>query len=160
MQVLLWQDIEKLGKRGETVNVASGYFRNYLRPRRMATLPTDGMKKALEIEAKKIAAKEAKVIENRKELAAILSKISVEVAASANDEGSLYGAITPAMLVDVLKKKHNLVIDPKIFDMSKDIKQIGSYEIKVNLLKDQETLLKIQVVKKEIEKEDQIKTKN
>lgn len=145
MKVLLWQDIEKLGKRGDIVEVADGYARNYLIPKKIATPPTESCQNALEVEKKRFAVKEAKVARDLKVLAEQITKVSLTVEANANEEGHLYGSITPAMIVDALKGQ-GIIIDSKTVDIGESIKQVGFYEIKIKLQKDIESAVKVWII--------------
>ena len=145
MQVLLWQNLEKIGKRGEVVNVTDGYARNYLFPRKLASTPTPNMYKALEYEKVQVAKKQTKVLTNLKALAEQIEKVSITMEVNTNEEGHLYGSITPAMIVDGLKKQ-DIDIDAKHIEIDQPIKEVGVYQIKINLHKSVQPTVKVWIV--------------
>jgi len=146
MKVLLWNDVEKLGRRGEIVEVKDGYARNYLIPRRMASKPTPSMYKEFELEKRRLAKVEAKLIADAKVIAERLEKIpSVSIEVNANEEGHLYGSVTPTMIAEALKD-HQLKVEPKAVEIAEPIKQLGTYEVSVNLHRDVKPKLKVWVL--------------
>jgi len=146
MKVLLWNDVEKLGRRGEIVEVKDGYARNYLIPRRMASKPTPSMYKEFELEKRRLAKVEAKLIADAKVIAERLEGIpSVSIEVNANEEGHLYGSVTPTMIAEALKD-HQLKVEPKAVEIAEPIKQLGTYEVSINLHRDVKPKLKVWVL--------------
>jgi large subunit ribosomal protein L9 len=146
MKVLLWNDVEKLGRRGEVVEVKDGYARNYLIPRRLASKPTPSMYKEFELEKRRVAKVEAKLIADAKVVAERLLQIpSVSIEVNANDEGHLYGSVTPTMVAESLKD-HQLKVEPKTVEIAEPIKQLGTYEVTINLHRDVKPKLKVWVL--------------
>jgi len=146
MKVLLWNDVEKLGRRGEIVDVKDGYARNYLIPRRLASKPTPSMYKEFELEKRRLAKVEAKLIADAKVIAERLEKIpSVSIEVNANEEGQLYGSVTPTMIAEALKD-HQLKVEPKAVEIAEPIKQLGTYEVSVNLHREVKPKLKVWVL--------------
>ena len=97
MKVLLWQDVDKLGKRGETVVVKDGFARNYLFPRKLASIPTLSMQKEFELAKRRVVKQEAALITDAKAVAEKLAGVtSVSIEVNTNEEGLLYGAVSPA----------------------------------------------------------------
>src|SRR6185295_3265366 len=104
MKILLWQDVDKLGKRGETVDVKEGFARNYLFPRKLASIPTPSMHKEFELAKRRSVKQEATFITDAKAVAEKLAGVtSVSIEVNTNEEGQLYGAVTPSMVVEALK---------------------------------------------------------
>ncbi len=146
MKILLWQDVEKLGRRGEVVDVRDGYARNYLIPRRLASVPTDSMYKEFELEKRRQAKQEAALLTGAKEIAGKLAGItSVSIEVNANPEGHLYGAVSPTMVADALRDQ-GLKVEPRSVEIPAPIKEVGTYEVVINLHKDVKPPLKVWVL--------------
>lgn len=146
MKVLLWQDIKNLGKRGEVVQVKPGYARNYLIPERMASVPTPSMYKELEIEKRRQAKREKVLVSKAEEVAKKFEEISsVTVEVNTNEEGQLYGSVTPAMVAEALLDQ-GVKIEAGLVEINEPIKQVGVYEVDVRLFKEVCPKVKIWVV--------------
>lgn len=146
MKVLLWQDVDKLGKRGEIVEVKPGYARNFLFPRRQASLPKPSMHKEFELEKRRTAKAEAALLTGAKEIEAKLASVaSVSVEVNANAEGHLYGAVTPTMIADALKDQ-GIKVEARAIEIAEPIKQVGTYEVAVNVHRDIKPKLKVWVL--------------
>ncbi|MCK4341307.1 MAG: 50S ribosomal protein L9 [Phycisphaerae bacterium] len=102
MQLLLLEDVRKLGHVGDVVEVASGYARNYLLPQRLAAEPTEENMKAIEERRKVAAAERAKKLKVFTDLAEKMQDVSVTIEAAANPEGTLYGAVHERDIADAL----------------------------------------------------------
>lgn len=146
MKVLLWRDIDKLGRRGEVVEVRSGYARNHLLPRRMASLPTPSMYREFELEKRRQVKQEQRLVSDAEHLAVKISQLtSVTIEVNTNTEGHLYGSVTPTMVAEALRDQ-GLKVEPRAIEIESAIKQIGIYEVTVNLFKEVKPKLKIWVV--------------
>lgn len=146
MKLLLWNDVEKLGKRGEIVEVKDGYARNYLIPRRLASKPTPSMYKEFELEKRRQGKVEAKLVADATQVAEKLAQIpSVSIEVNTNDEGHLYGSVTPTMIAEALKD-HHLKVEPKTIEIAEPIKQVGTFEVTVHLHRDVHPKLKVWVL--------------
>jgi large subunit ribosomal protein L9 len=146
MKVLLWQDVEKLGKRGEIVDVRDGYARNYLLPRRLAGIPTPAAYRELELEKRRAAKREAALISDAKAVAEKLAAIpSVSIEVNTNEQGQLYGSVTPSMIADALSAQ-GLKVEAKAIEIPEPIKQAGTYEVIVRLHRDVRPALKVWVL--------------
>lgn len=146
MQILLTNNVEKLGKIGEIVSVADGYARNYLFPKRLATLVNPANVKELELRRRKQEAKERKEREDFGKLAEGLSGLELSIAVKATEEGRLFGSITPAQIVEELSRRgYNL--EEKVVIMKEHIKECGNYEVTLSLHPGVQTLVKLSVVR-------------
>jgi large subunit ribosomal protein L9 len=147
MKVLLWNDVDKLGKRGEVVNVKEGYARNYLFPRKLASKDNVSMRKELELAKRRAAKQEAQLVVEAQEVAEKLVKVpSVTVEVNANAEGHLYGTVTPSMIAEALKGEQGLKVEAKCIDIKEPIKQIGTYDVEVALHREVKHKLKVWVI--------------
>ncbi len=145
MELLLRQNVEKLGKRGEVVNVSEGYGRNYLLPRGMAVAVKAGNVKQIEEERRRLAVAEAKHHETLKQTAEALGKLSLTIQAKANEENKLFGSVGAAELVKALKDE-NFTVEPSMIVLEKPIKDLGVTEVTVQLAPDISAVLKVWVV--------------
>jgi len=146
MKVLLWQDVDKLGKRGEVIEVRKGYARNYLIPRRLASVPTPSMYKEFELEKRRQSKMEAALVSDAKKVAERLTEVtSVSIEVSTNEQGHLYGSITPTMIADALLDK-GIKVEPRVVEIAQPIKEVGTYEVAINLHRDVRPTVKIWVL--------------
>ncbi len=150
MKVMLWQDVAKVGKRGDVVNVKDGYFRNFLLPRKLAREVVKGreasLTKEFELAKRRASKQEAALVTGAKEVAEKLSKVtSVSVEVNTNEEGHLYGAVTPSMIADALRDQ-GLKVEPKSVEIAEPIKQVGTYEVVVNLHREVQPKVKVWVL--------------
>jgi len=145
-QLVLIEDVQHLGKQGDVVEVKAGYARNYLLPQSLATVPTEHNMRLLERYKIRVhQAREAKIAD-LKVLAEQIQRVSVTIEANANDEGHLYGSVGPAEIGKALRGR-NLPVDSEMVKMEGQIKELGLYEVKLNLGYDIESAVKVLVVK-------------
>jgi large subunit ribosomal protein L9 len=146
MKVLLWQDVDKVGNRGETVEVREGFARNFLFPRKLASIPTPSMHKEFELAKRRVVKQEAAMIGDAKAVAEKLAGVtSVSIEVNTNEEGLLYGAVSPSMIADALKD-HNLKVEARAIEIKEPIKKVGTYEVLVNLHREVKPTLKVWVL--------------
>jgi large subunit ribosomal protein L9 len=135
MEVILLTDVEKVGLRGDVVNVARGYARNYLLPRRLAEEAT----KARVVELRKVeerrARHEAKTFEDAQQLAQQLGTIELRFDVNAGPTGTLFGSVTPTDIADRLWEDHKVRVDRRKIGIE-TIKRIGRYQVPVELFQD------------------------
>jgi large subunit ribosomal protein L9 len=154
MKVLLWQDVDKLGKRGETVIVKEGFARNYLFPRKLASIPTPSMHKEFELAKRRVVKQEAALVGDAKAVAEKLAGVtSVSIEVNTNEEGQLYGAVSPSMVADALKDQ-GLKVEAKAIEIAEPIKKVGTYEVTVNLHREVKPVLKVWVLSTKAVKAD------
>lgn len=132
MKVVLKEDVSKLGRKGDVVEVSDGYFRNFLLPRGLAEEATAGKLKEIEEKRRNSAAREAKLMAQAKENAAALGGKRVVVKASAGESGKLFGAVTAQQVADAIEAQHGIKVDKRDVKMDQ-VKQIGEYRFKVRL---------------------------
>jgi len=128
-KIILLKDVAELGSKGDVVDVAEGYARNYLVPRNLATKATAGALR--QAEALRVAREEAvrQAREGAEELAASLSGTRVVVAARSGDEGKLYGSIGAADIAEAIRKFTGIEIERRIVSVPSPIKEIGLHEV-------------------------------
>jgi large subunit ribosomal protein L9 len=148
MEVILREDIDKLGNRGEVVKVANGYARNFLIPKRLAVAATDSNKKIVEQERQAHLRKEAKQQGEAQDLAKLLNGVSVTIAQKAGENDQLFGSVTSKDVADALAAK-NFTIDRRKIQLEEPIKQLGEYKIPVRLHKEVTAEITVVVAKEE-----------
>ena len=146
MQVILRQDVEKVGLRGEVVDVASGFARNYLLPRRLAEPAARGRVAELEKLAAGRAQHEAQSFEQAQELVQKLVGSELRFDVQAGDTGTLFGSVTATDIADRVWESQRVRIDRRKLDLPESIKRIGRYEVPVELFADVTATLRLAVV--------------
>ena len=145
MQILLRKDVETLGKAGDIVDVADGYARNYLLPRKIAAPVTQDSLMQLEAERRR-AQREAE--RHRQSMAALAKNIesaSCTIAAQATDTGTLFGSVGPQQIADALKQE-GFDVPPEAIRLEHPIKETGVYAIEIHLAPDIVSTTRIWVV--------------
>jgi large subunit ribosomal protein L9 len=135
MEVILLDDIDKLGLRGEVVNVARGYARNFLLPRRLAEAATPAKVAELRKRDEQRARHEARTFEQAQEMAETLQKTVLRFEVKAGPTGSLFGSVTPTQIADELWRTRKIRVDRRKIDID-TIKRIGRYEVPIELFQD------------------------
>jgi large subunit ribosomal protein L9 len=135
MEVILREDIEKLGSRGEVVKVAPGYARNFLLPKKLAVAATASNKKIVEQERQSHLRKEAKLQGEAQDLAKLMDGVSVTISQKAGENDQLFGSVTSKDVADALAAK-NFTIDRRKIQLDEPIKTLGEFKVPVRLHKD------------------------
>ena len=148
MEVILREDVEKLGNRGEVVKVAPGYARNFLLPKKLAVAATDSNRKIVEQERQAHLRKEAKLKGEAEDLSKLLSGVSVTIAQKAGENDQLFGSVTAKDVADALAQK-NFTIDRRKIHLDEPIKQLGEFKVPVRLHKDVTAEVTVVVAKEE-----------
>ena len=146
MEVILRQDVEKVGLRGEVVDVAPGFARNYLLPRRLAEPAAPGRVAELEKLAAGRARHEAQSFEQAQELVQKLEGAEIRFDVNAGETGTLFGSVTATDIADRVWETQRLRIDRRKLDLPESIKRIGRYEVPVELFQDVTATLRVLVV--------------
>jgi large subunit ribosomal protein L9 len=145
MNVILLKDVEKLGLRGEVVNVARGYARNFLLPRRLAEPATRAKVAELRKRDEQRARHEARSVEQAQEMAAVLEKTVLRFEVKAGPTGSLFGSVTPTQIADELWRTRKIRVDRRKIEID-TIKRIGRYDVPIELFQDVRVDVNTQVV--------------
>jgi large subunit ribosomal protein L9 len=148
MEVILREDIEKLGSRGEVVKVAPGYARNFLIPKRLAVAATESNKKIVEQERQAHLRKEAKQIGEAQDLAKIMQGVSVTISQKAGENDQLFGSVGSKDVADALAAK-GYTIDRRKVQLDEPIKQLGEFKVPVRLHREVTTEVTVVVAKEE-----------
>lgn len=146
MKVILKQDIKKVGKIGDVVEVSDGFARNFLIPQDKAISYTKGNFKQIEYLKKKEIDKKEKELNDAKELAEKLKNISLEIKVKAGEKDKLFGSVTSKDISDILSSEYNIELDRKKIDLKDPLKKLGVYDISVNLYKDVVSQIKVNLI--------------
>ncbi len=133
MRLILTTNVEGLGQKGDIVEVADGYGRNYLLPRRKAIKATAGSVRHAETQIRAREEAVRKAVEAAEEIASALAGTRVVIAAQAGDEGKLFGSVGAGDVVDGIRRFTGIELDRKSIFMSGPIKAIGLHEVQVRL---------------------------
>lgn len=145
MRVVFLDDVEGVARAGEIKNVADGYARNYLLPRKLAAAATASYMQQAEAKAKRIAAEEAK---RDAEAQAIADKLAAEpfvMKAKVGEQGRLYGSITSSDIAEEVSKRAGIEIEHRQVALDAPIKEIGEKELTVTLTRNVKALVKVEV---------------
>jgi large subunit ribosomal protein L9 len=145
MEVILRKDVEKLGLRGDVVNVARGYARNYLLPRGLAEQATPAKVAELQKREAQRARSEAQTFDQARELATLLEGSELRFDVQAGPTGTLFGSVTPTDVVDEIWRVHKLRVDRRKIRME-NVKRIGRYTTPIELFTDVEAEVRLVVV--------------
>lgn len=148
MEVILRTDIDKLGNRGQVINVAAGYARNYLLPKKLAVLASEGNKKIVEHERQAHLRREAKESADAQDLAKLMSNVSVTISQKAGDNDQLFGSVTAQDIVASLEKQ-GYTIERRKLQLSEPIKHLGEHKVPLRLHKDVTIDIPVNVVREE-----------
>jgi large subunit ribosomal protein L9 len=148
MEVILREDIDKLGTRGQVVKVTPGYARNFLLPRRMAVAATSSNKNIVEQERQGHLRKDAKLQSDAADLGKLMGAVDVTIAQKAGANDQLFGSVT-ANDVAVALEKLGYTIDRRKVQLDEPIKTLGDFKVTVRLHKEVTIDIPVHVVREE-----------
>ena len=151
MKVILLTEVQGKGGEGDVVEVARGFFNNYLGPQKKAVLATAGNLKQLEQRRGNIAKREEKRIADAEALRASLEGKKIFVDAKVGEEGVLFGSVTTSMIADAVLAETGVEIDRKRLDVRKAIKTAGEHTVALNIYRDIHVDLQLMVGVKAVE---------
>ncbi len=147
IQVILQQDVDKVGQSGELVRVRPGFARNYLLPRQLAVTATQSAVRRIEHEKTVALAKAEKSKKEAREVAAKIDALKIKLTLKAGEDGKLFGSVTSKDL-EAAVKAQGFALDRKSIKLAEAIKTVGSFEVPVKLVSDVTATLKVEVVAK------------
>ena len=133
MKVILTQDVRGKGKKGQMIEAAEGYARNFLLPKGMAVLATADAVNTMNLQAKAKAKADAEATAAALEIAEKLKSCQVKIAAKGGEGGKLFGAVTGKEIAAALKEQYGMDVDSKKLVLDQPIKTFGSFEVKAKL---------------------------
>ncbi len=148
MEVILREDVDKLGSRGQVVKVAAGYARNFLLPKRLAVTATASNKKIIEQERQAHLRKEAKLEVEAQDLARLINSVTVTIKQKSGDNDQLFGSVTAKDVADALAAQ-NFVVDRRKVVLDEPIKQLGEFKVTLRLHKEVTAEVTVVVAKEE-----------
>jgi large subunit ribosomal protein L9 len=146
VEVILLADVEKVGLRGDVVDVARGYARNFLLPRRLAETATPARVAELRKRDSERARHEARSVEQGREIADLLGKTVLRFEVKAGPTGALFGSVTPTDIADEIWRVRKVRVDRRKIDLHEPIKRIGRFEVPIDVFTDVRVDVKTLVV--------------
>jgi large subunit ribosomal protein L9 len=146
VEVILLSDVEKVGLRGEVVNVATGYARNFLLPRRLAERATPAKIAQIRRRDEQRARHEARSFEQGQQIAELLGKTVLRFEVKAGPTGALFGSVTPTDIADEIWRARKVRVDRRKIALDDPIKRIGRYDIPIEVFADVSVEVKTLVV--------------
>ncbi|HEX5227790.1 MAG TPA: 50S ribosomal protein L9 [Bryobacteraceae bacterium] len=148
MEVILREDVEKLGTRGQLVKVAPGYARNFLLPKRMAVAATEANKKIVEQERQAHLRKEAKLASEAADLGKLVGAVNITIAQKAGENDQLFGSVTSKDIADALEKQ-GYTIERRKIALDEPIKTLGEFKVPLKLHREVTAEITVNVVKED-----------
>jgi len=149
MKLILIEDVQGTGKKGETVAVRDGYGRNFLVPRGLAVPATEGNVARFENIVRSVSNRKARDLQTASELRARLEETPLTIKKKAGDDGRLFGSVTHKDIVEAVKAASGVEIDRKLVRLEEPIKMTGSHTVVIHLQPDVNAEIKIEVEKEE-----------
>jgi large subunit ribosomal protein L9 len=148
MEVILREDVEKLGSRGQVVKVAPGFARNFLLPKKLTVAATDSNKKIVEQERQAHLRREAKEHADAADLGKMMNGVTVTVAQRAGENDQLFGSVTAKDIADLLEKQ-GYNIDRRKILLDSPIRTLGEHKVPIRLHRDVTAEINVNVKKEE-----------
>ncbi len=146
MKVILLQEVKKLGKKGDVLEVAEGYARNFLLPRKLAAQATPDTMNQMQQQKNATADRQKRQLEEARLMAAQLGQIEVKVKAKAGEGGKLFGAVTTKDIADAAKLQHGLELDRRKMEITEPIKNLGPSSVVMKIHPEVTAEIKVQVI--------------
>jgi large subunit ribosomal protein L9 len=148
LQVILKQDVEKIGRRGDVVEVSRGYVRNFLVPRGLAEVATPTKLEEVRRQMAEAEERDRRIAERASEVAETLNKSVITIEARTGEDERLFGSITAANIASAIEKVRGVHLDRRRIKLDEPIKSLGTHQVPVQVHGDIETSVKVIVVPK------------
>ena len=148
MQVILKQDVDKVGRRGEIIDVSRGYVRNFLVPRGLAEMATPGKLEEVRHEMEEAEERDRRMAERASEIAEILNKSVITIEARTGEDERLFGSVTAANIASAIESARDVRIDRRRVRLDEPIKSLGTHQVPIQVHGDVEASVKVIVVPK------------
>ena len=148
MQVILKQDVDKVGRRGEIIDVSRGYVRNFLVPRGLAEMATPGKLEEVRHEMEEAEERDRRMAERASEIAEILNKSVITIEARSGEDERLFGSVTAANIASAIERARDVRIDRRRVRLDEPIKSLGTHQVPIQVHGDVEASVKVIVVPK------------
>ncbi len=146
MEVILLQDIEKVGKKFEVVKVRDGYGRNYLIPKGMALLANKSNMRRLEEYRRREEARMRRLLEEAQQLASQLEDKVLKIGAKVGTSGKIFGSITNLQVANALKEQLGIEVDRRKIELPEEVKEVGVYTAVLKIHPEVDTRVSFEVV--------------
>ncbi|MBA2345090.1 MAG: 50S ribosomal protein L9 [Rubrobacter sp.] len=146
MQVILIQDVEKIGQRGDIVDVSRGYVRNFLVPRGLAEVATPGKMEEARREMEESEERDRRLAERAEEVAATLNKSVITIEARTGEDERLFGSVTATNIAGAIEQARGIHLDRRRIRLEEPIKSLGTHQVPVQVHGDVEANVKVIVV--------------
>ena len=146
MDIILLQDIDKVGDKHEVVSVKDGYGRNYLIPQKLAIIANKSNLARLAELRRQEEAREAKKVGLYQEIADKLKDTVLKIGAKTGTSGKIFGSVTNVQIAQALKDQHEIEVERRKIELEEDVKELGTYTPKLNLHKEVEASVTFEVV--------------
>ena len=148
MQVILKQDVEKIGRRGDIIDVSRGYVRNFLVPRGLAEMATPGKLEEVRREMEETEERDRRMAERASEIAGTLNKSVITIEARTGEDERLFGSVTAANIASAIERARDIRIDRRRVKLDEPIKSLGTHQVPIQVHGDVEASVKVIVVPK------------
>src|ERR687886_2741869 len=148
MQVILKHDVEKIGRRGEIVDVSRGYVRNFLVPRGLAEMATPSRLEEVHREMAEAEERDHRMAERASEVAETLKKSVITIEARTGEDERLFGSVTAANIADAINKARDIRVDRRRVKLEEPIRSLGTHQVPIQVHDDVEASVKVIVVPK------------
>ena len=148
MQVILTQDVDKIGQRGDIVDVSRGYVRNFLVPRGLAEVATPSRMEEARRQMEESEERDRRMAERATEVAETLNKSVITIEARTGEDELIFGSITPANIADAIERARGIRVDRRRVRLEEPIKSLGTHQVPVQVHGDVEANVKVIVVPK------------
>jgi large subunit ribosomal protein L9 len=146
VEVILLQDVEGVGDKGDLANVSRGYARNFLLPKRLAEVASPGRLEEVRRQMQERKAREVRSAEHANEVAATLNKTVITIGAHAGEGDRLYGSVTSTDIADAIWDARKLRVDKRKVRLDEPIKSIGTFMVEIDVFEGVEASVKVIVV--------------
>ena len=153
MKILLMQNVAKLGRKGDLKNVKNGYYRNFLFPRGLATIPTSPLLKWAEGVRTQIMKEREEIVKQATAIKNQLEEKAYTILIKTTDKDTLYGSIGEKEIVDLLAKEAKIKLEKKQIELKENIKKVGKYKVAIELSEEVKAVVTIDVAAKEKDNE-------
>jgi large subunit ribosomal protein L9 len=148
VQVILKQDVEKIGQRGDIVDVSRGYVRNFLVPRGLAEIATPSRLEEARREMAEAEEREQRIAERASEVAETLNKSVITIEARTGEDERLFGSVTAVNIVSAIERARSIRLDRRRVKLEEPIKSLGTHQVPIQVHGDIEASVKVIVVPK------------
>ena len=148
MQVILRQDVEKIGQRGDIVDVSRGYVRNFLVPRGLAEVATPSKMEEARHQMLEAEERNRRMAERAGEVAETLNKSVITIEARTGEDERLFGSVTAANIVSAIEKARGVRVDRRRVKLEEPIRSLGTHQVPIQVHGDVEASVKVIVVPK------------